>query len=155
MPVQKLREYLEEHNINFVTIHHSTAYTAQEVAHAAHISGKEMAKTVMIKVNGKMAMAVLPANYSIDLSLLRNAIGAESIELAHENEFVNIFPDCELGAMPPFGNLYGLDVYTAQSLTEDDEIAFNAGNHTELLKLNYKDYETLVHPKIIKFSRGS
>ncbi len=155
MPTQKLKEYLEENHISFVTIHHSTAYTAQEVAHAAHISGKEMAKTVMIKVDGQMAMAVLPANYSIDLSLLKNAIGAEKIELANENEFVNIFPDCELGAMPPFGNLYGLDVYTAQSLTEDNEIAFNAGNHTELLRMGYKEYENLVHPKVIKFSRGN
>ncbi len=152
MPVEKLKNFLDSNNIKYVSISHSKSYTAQEIAVSAHIPGKELAKIVMIKVDGKMAMAVLPASYKVDFELLKKASGAKSIELASEREFQDIFPECDVGAMPPFGNLYGMEVYVAESLSEDEEIAFNAGSHTELIKLSYKDFERLTKPKVMKFS---
>lgn len=153
MPVKKLKSFLDENNVKYVTIRHSSAYTTQEIAASAHISGKELAKTVMIKIDGKMAMAVLPATYHVDFDNLMEIFGTRNVILATEPEFKFRFPDCELGAMPPFGNLYNMEVYVAESLTEDKEIAFNAGSHTELIKLNYVDYESLVQPRVFKFSR--
>jgi Ala-tRNA(Pro) deacylase len=152
MPVKKLKEFLDSHKVKYVTISHSKAYTAQEAAESAHIAGRDMAKTVMVKIDGKMAMAVLPASYHIDLELLRYVAQADWVELATESEFEDLFPGCELGAMPPFGNLYGMGVFVAMSLAEDDEIAFNAGSHTELIKLAYKDFEQLVNPRLGSFS---
>jgi Ala-tRNA(Pro) deacylase len=152
MPVKKLLEFLDANNVRYITIRHSTAFTSQEIAAKAHISGKKLAKTVMIKIDGKMAMAVLPASYNIDFNSLKEIFGTGNVLLATEPEFKNRFPDCELGAMPPFGNLYDMEVYVAESLTFDKEIAFNAGSHTELIKLSYADYERLVKPRIFKFS---
>ncbi|UCG93545.1 MAG: YbaK/EbsC family protein [Candidatus Aerophobus sp.] len=152
MPVKKLKEFLQSQNIKYVTVVHSVAYTAQEIAASAHIPGKRLAKTVMIKMDGKMAMAVLPASHRVDFDLLKEVSGAKKVALASEREFKDMFPDCEIGAMPPFGNLYGMEVFVAESLAEDEEIAFNAGSHTELIKLSYKDYERLVRPKVVKFS---
>jgi len=152
MPVKKLKDFLDKNNVKYVTIKHSSAYTSQEIAAKAHISGKKLAKTVMINVDGKMAMTVLPASYHIDFEILKEIFGTRKVELATESEFKYRFPDCELGAMPPFGNLYDMEVYMAESLSEDKEIAFNAGSHTELIKLSYSDYERLVEPRIFKFS---
>ena len=135
-----------------MVITHSQAFTAQQVAASAHISGKEIAKTVMIKVNGEMAMAVLPGSYLVDFSLLKEAIGTDDIRLAGEQEFKELFPDCQNGAMPPFGNLYGMKVYVAKALVDDHQIAFNAGTHTQLVQLAYKDFERLVKPQILEFS---
>ncbi len=152
MPVQRLKEFLDREGVRYVSILHSTAYTAQEVAQTAHISGDEMAKCVMIKVDGKMAMAVLPASYQVDFGLLREAIGADHVTLAHEREFIELFPQCELGAMPPFGNLYGMPVYVAVKLSDDESIAFNAGTHRELIRLPYADFVRLVKPTVLRFS---
>lgn len=152
MPARRLKEFLDSHKIKYLTISHSPAYTSQEIAASAHIPGKALAKTVIVKIDGKMAMAVLPANDKVDFDLLRKDSGAKNVELASEIEFKDVFPGCEVGAMPPFGNLYGMDVFVARSLTEDKEIAFNAGNHTELIKLSYKDFAKLVTPKVISFS---
>lgn len=154
MPVKKLKEFLDSNKVKYVSISHSAAYTAQEIAASAHVPGKELAKTVMVKVDGKMAMAVLPAAFKVDLMHLKEAVGAASVELASEREFRDMFPGCETGGMPPFGNLYGVDVYVSAKLAEDQEIAFNAGSHTELLKLAYKDFERLVKPKVIHFAAG-
>jgi Ala-tRNA(Pro) deacylase len=153
MPVKKLKEFLDKNKVKYVSMKHSPAYTAQEIASSAHIKGKELAKTVIVKIDGSMAMAVLPASYRIDLNALKKVVEAKKIELATEKEFKDLFPDCETGAMPPFGNLYDMDVYVASSLSEDENIAFNAGSHTELLQLPYKDFETLVKPKVVMFSR--
>jgi len=147
---KKLQEFLDSHHVKYVRIIHSPAYTAQKVAASAHIPGKELAKTVMVKIDGKMVMAVLPASKKVDFKLLREAVGANQVDLAGEREFKDLFPNCDVGAMPPFGNLYGLEVYVAATLAEDEEIAFNAGSHTELIKLAYKDFEALVKPKVIK-----
>jgi Ala-tRNA(Pro) deacylase len=152
MPLKKLRDFLDSKNIKYMTINHSKAYTANEIAATAHIPGKELAKTVMVKVDGKMTMTVLPASYKVNFELLQEAAGASNVELSSEQEFKDMFPGCEIGAMPPFGNLYGMEVLVDKSLCEDEEIAFNAGSHTELIRLSYKDFEGLVKPKVVKFS---
>lgn len=143
---------MDKNKVKYVTISHSEAFTAQQVAASAHIPGQELAKTVMVKVDGKMAMAVLPASYQVDFSLLKETTGTDKVELASEEEFKGFFPGCDVGAMPPFGNLYDMDVYVAESLTEDEEIAFNAGSHTELIRMSYDDFERLVRPKVLRFS---
>ena len=152
MPVRKLKQFLDDKKVKYVSIQHSPSYTAQEIAASAHIPGKELAKTVMVKLDGKMAMAVLPASFRIDFDLLKDACDAERAELATEQEFRDAFPECELGAMPPFGNLYGMEVFVAPSLAEDEEIAFNAGSHTELIRLAYRDFERLVQLKLLDFA---
>jgi Ala-tRNA(Pro) deacylase len=152
MPVKKLKEFLDSERIKYVSIVHSTAYTAQEVAASTHITGKELAKTVIVKLDGEMAMAVLPANRKIVLQDLREVTGSDQVKFASEEEFKQQFPDCETGAMPPFGNLYGMEVYAAASLAENEEIAFNAGSHTEVIKLAYRDFERLVKPKVVSFT---
>ncbi len=154
MPVKKLKEFLDSNRVKYVTISHSAAYTAQEIAASAHVPGKELAKTVMVKIDGKMAMAVLPASFKADLEHLKDAAGAEHVELASEREFRDMFPGCETGGMPPFGNLYGMDVYVSAKLAEDAEIVFNAGSHTELVRMPYKDFDRLVKPKVIHFAAG-
>ena len=153
MPIQKLKKFLDDNGIKFVSMQHSAAYTAQEVAALAHIPGEEMAKTVMVKLDGKMAMAVVPASHQIDFDRLREVAGAESAELASEDEFKDYFPACDVGAMPPFGNLYDMPVYCSNALSEDLEIAFSAGSHSELIRLTYADYEQLVQPEIASFSK--
>jgi Ala-tRNA(Pro) deacylase len=152
MPGQKLREFLDSQQVKYGTINHATAFTAQEIAALSHVRGRELAKTVMVTIDGRMAMAVLPASQKVDLNLLKRAAGAEAVELASETEFKSLFPDCEAGAMPPFGNLYGMAVFVEMSLTEDEEIAFTAGTHSELIKLSYKDFERVVQPTVAGFS---
>ena len=152
MPLRKLKEFLETHNIKYVTISHSQAFTAQEIAATAHVPGRQLAKTVMVKIDGTMAMAVLPASHRVDFDQLKKATGAKRVELATEQEFKDLFPECEIGAMPPFGNLYGMQVFVAESLAEAEDIAFNAGSHTELIRISYKDFETHAKPKVTKFS---
>ena len=152
MPVAKLEELLDREGVKYVSISHSPAFTAQEIAATAHIPGREVAKTVMVKRDGEMTMAVLPATARVDLAQLKKVTGADGIELAGEDEFESLFPECHAGAMPPFGNLYGLEVWTDKSLAEDEEIAFNAGSHTELVQLAYADFERLVQPKVVSFA---
>ena len=152
MPVERLQAFLDDHHIKYVTITHSRAFTMQETAAATHIPGKELAKAVIVEIDGKLAMAVLPGSQRVDLDLLRDAVGAERVALARESAFKDRFPECDLGAMPPFGNLYDMPVYVADSLTEDEEIAFNAGSHTELVKMSYRDFERLVQPRVMHFA---
>lgn len=152
MPLARLKEFLDSHKIKYVVISHSVAYTAQGIAALTHISGKELAKTVMVKIDGALAMAVVPASCHVDFGLLKTAAGAKTVELASEEEFRDQFPDCETGAMPPFGNLYGISVFADESLTRDKEIAFNAGSHRELVRMAWEDLERLVRPRIIKLT---
>ena len=149
MTTQSLKSFLDSNHVKYKTITHSPEYTAQEIAASAHIPGKDLAKTVIVKVDGEFAMAVLPASMHVSLSRLREAAGVGAAEIASEDEFKDLFPDCELGAMPPFGNLYDMPVFAAKELTEDEEIAFNAGSHSELVQLAYRDFDKLVHPKVV------
>jgi len=147
MPIKKLKKFLDQNRIKYSVISHSTAYTALEVAELAHISGRAIAKTVIVKADGRKMMVVLPASEYIDLDRLQEVLGVERIELANEDDFADMFPDCEIGAMPPFGNLYGVEVYVESSLAEDAVIAFNAGNHRELIKMSFDDFDRLIKPK--------
>ena len=152
MPLNKVKEFLNAHGTKYVAISHSKAYTAQGIAAISHISGRELAKAVIVKLDGDLAMAVLPASYQVDLEKLRRNTGVRTAQLATEREFKQCFPDCETGAMPPFGNLYEIPVYVDETLAEDTEIAFNAGSHYELIKMKYSDYERLVKPEVMEFS---
>lgn len=153
MPLKKLIDYLEDNQVKFTRIIHSTAYTAQVIAHRTHISGNVLAKTVVLKTpHQKFIMGVIPANCQVDLEKL-SEIHGEKLELATEDEFEKLFPGCETGGMPPFGNLFNLPVYVSESLSQTEEIAFNAGNHRELLQMSFDDFNRLVKPKIAAFSR--
>jgi Ala-tRNA(Pro) deacylase len=152
MPVEKLKKFLDENQVKYTVCSHSVAYTAQEIAAKTHVSGDVFAKTVMIKIDGKFAMAVLPASYHVDVELLKKQIGTKELRLAYESEFKDIFPKCDVGAMPPFGNLWDLGVFVAESLTSNEEIAFSSGSHNEIMKLSYKDFENLVKPVKLKYS---
>ena len=152
MPVKKLKDFLDKEKIRYVTISHSPAYTAQEIAACAHIPGKELAKTVMVRIEGQMAMLVLPSTRKVVLQELRELLGVEQAKFASEEEFKALFPECEIGAMPPFGNLYGMEVYVAPGLAENEEIVFNAGSHTELMKMAYRDFARLVKPQLLAFT---
>jgi len=152
MPVKKLKEFLDGQQVKYVAISHSVAYTAQGIAALTHTPSNELAKTVIVKMDDGLAMAVLPASRQIDVARLQAATGAKTLSLAREKEFKDRFPGCEIGAMPPFGNLYGMPVFVDESLTKDKEIAFNAGSHRELMRLAYEDFASLVKPTILKFS---
>lgn len=149
MPISRLKEFLDKNNIRYVTVTHSTAYTAAALAQMTHTPGKEIAKAVMAVVDGALAMIIVPGSKHVDLRSLKAALGAKEVALAHEHEFAHVFPDCEVGAMPPFGNLYNVPVYVDEALTRDAEISFNGGSHRELVRLAYADFERLVKPEIV------
>jgi Ala-tRNA(Pro) deacylase len=152
MILKKLVEFLDGNRIKYVNVTHSTAFTAQDAAQSAHIPGKEMAKSVVVWMDGAMAMAVLPASSMIDFNKLKEATGSKSVELASESEFKDRFPECEVGAMPPFGNLFDIKVIVDKTLADDKEISFNAGNHHELIRMGYADYERLTRPTLGSFT---
>jgi Ala-tRNA(Pro) deacylase len=148
MPIlRKLKETLDEANISYEVYHHALAYTAQEVATAQHLSGKEMAKVVMLNVDGNLVMGVIAANQKINLNTVKSSLGAKEARLASEDEFSSRFPECEIGAMPPFGNLFGLPVFVDPALEKDEYIYFNAGNHVQTVRLKYQDFARLVKPQ--------
>jgi len=149
MIAKKIRTYLDEKSVKYVAISHSPAYTAQEIAALVHVPGKEMAKTVIVSMEDRLAMVVLPASKRVSFDELRRVVGSTNVRLAREDEFARFFPDCEVGAMPPFGNLYGFDVYVDPTLAEDKEIFFNAGSHTEVIRMAYADFERLVEPRVV------
>jgi len=152
MRASRVKEFLDTNRIHYGSIVHPTSYTAQGTAAYAHVSGKELAKTVIVRVDSQLAMAVLPASSQLDLSGLKKLTKAKSVGLAAEPEFELRFPDCDLGAMPPFGNLYGMPVYVDEMLTYDKEIAFNAGSHNELVRMKYEDFERVVNPIVGRFA---
>jgi Ala-tRNA(Pro) deacylase len=152
MPATLIKDLLDKENVKYVTIRHSPAYTAQEVAESAHIPGRIMAKTVMVEIDGELAMTVLPSNHRVVVDDLCNLAGSEEVRLLREEEFSHIFPDCEPGAMPPFGNLYDLSVYVSPDLADEAEIAFNAGTHTEVIRMMFHDFDHLVRPKVVRFT---
>jgi Ala-tRNA(Pro) deacylase len=154
VPLSRLREFLDSNNIRYLVISHSVAYTAQGIAALTHIPGKELAKTVIVMIDGRLAMAVVPASFRVDILRLKKYLAADTVELASETEFRDRFGDCETGAMPPFGNLYGMDVFADTGLTLDKEIAFNAGSHRELVRMAFSDFRGLVDPILIPLAAG-
>ncbi len=149
MPFSKLEHLLDANHVQYTRIRHTPAYTAQEIAAAAHVPGRELAKTVIVDIDGRLAMVVQSASSKVPLGRVRSVAGARDVHLVSESEFRDRFPDCETGAMPPFGNLYGMEVYVVEDLTDDDEIVFNAGTHSDLIRLKYRDFANLVHPTIV------
>jgi len=151
MPIQKLKAFLDTHGVKYTSIQHSRACTAQEIAELAHIPGKELAKTVMVLIADQIAMAVVPASHLVDFDCLSDVAGTPA-ELADEGDFVELFPNCDVGAMPPFGNLYDMPVYVSETLVEDETIAFSAGSHAEVIQLKCADFRRLVNPILGRFS---
>lgn len=145
---ERLETYLRENRVSFEVQHHPPAFTAQEVAANEHIPGKTLAKVVIVFADQKLVLLALPAPYRVDLEKVRTLLGANAVRLAKEEEFAAVFPDCEVGAMPPFGNLYGLPVYVDRTLTEDETIVIQAGTHTDTISLKYADFERLVRPTV-------
>ena len=147
MLAPRLHQYLDEQHAPYATLTHDRAVTAHDTAEAMQIDRHLVAKTVMLKVDGRLAMMVMPAAYRIDLTRLSRALGGPVVELAGESEFKDAFADCEVGAMPPFGHLYGMPVYVDSRLAQQAEIAFNAGTHTEALRMPYAEFERLAKPE--------
>jgi Ala-tRNA(Pro) deacylase len=148
----KLKEYLDNNKVNYDVLGHARTYTAQDTAEAAHVPGKEVAKSVVVKTDDRFVLVVLPAPRKIDLERLKEILDTKEARLAEESEFTSLFPGCEAGAMPPFGNLYGLAVYVDQSLAQDEEIVFNACTHVDAIRMKYKDFERLANPQLASFA---
>ncbi|KTD73452.1 aminoacyl-tRNA deacylase [Legionella tucsonensis] len=144
-----IRKYMHNHDIAYKTISHSRAYTASQCAQAAHIEGNCFAKSIVVKLDGKFALVAIPAHIRLDLDQLKRETQAKHVEIAKEFEFQDRFTDCEVGAIPLFGELYGMDVYLADSLAHKEWFVFNAGNHNQLLKIRSEDFLNLVHPKAL------
>jgi len=152
MPIPtRISEYLDSQHVSYQSYKHSPAYTAQGIAQAQHVSGKKVAKVVMIMADNRLIMAVVPASYRVDLNRLGQLMSASWIRLATEEEFKDVFPECELGAMPPLGNLYNLDVWIDESLRSHTYISFNAGTHAETIQMSFSDFDRLVQPKRASF----
>jgi len=149
--LRRLKDYLDSENIQYELLSHREAYTAPEIAQALHVPGKELAKVVIMKVGERFVMTVLPANWKVDLKRLKDVFQTSQVRLATEDEFKTLFADCQVGTMPPFGNLYGLEVYVDQTLTADEEIVFQAGTHVDAVKLRYRDFARLVQPTVAEF----
>lgn len=149
----RLREFLEKERAPYQREFHRTAYTAQEVAAEEHISGNIVAKTVVLKADGRFLLVVLPAPTRTDLEKVQATLGARDVRLASELEFTGLFPDCEVGAMPPFGNLYGIPVYVDASLAKGGDIVFNAGTHQDTIRMRYADFARLAQPRILDLTR--
>ncbi len=145
---KKVKEYLEKEHIKFQIAEHPLAYTATEIAGSQHVPGKQMVKSVIVNANGKFIMCVLPAIHLVDFEKLKKAVGANDLRLADEEDLERLFPDYEVGAEPPFGHLYGLKVYSEKVLEEDEEIVFNAGTHTDVVRIKYADFKRLVKPVV-------
>jgi Ala-tRNA(Pro) deacylase len=148
----RLKSFLDENQISYSVITHTTAYTGQGAAAAMQISGKELAKTVVLWAGEEMILAVLPAPNHVRLDKLAAEV-RKSVRLATEQEFSSLFPDCELGAMPPFGSLYNLPVYVDESLAADEAIVFNAGTHRDAIRVRYDDFLHLAKPKVCSFAQ--
>lgn len=151
MALAKLTDYLDTHHVRYALISHSPAYTAPEIAESAHVPGRELAKVLIVRIDGRLAMAVLPSTRQLNTESLRKAVGAHELVLAGESEFAPRFPDCDLGAMPPFGGLYGLEVFVAPDLAAHEQICFNAGTHHDLIRMSYADFERLAQPIPLAF----
>ena len=149
----KLQQFLEKNQIAFKHTVHPLAYTAREVASAEHLPAREVAKVVIISADNGYHMVVLPANRALDLTELRSTLGCSHARLATEQELGRLFPDCDLGAMPPFGNLYNMPVYVDGGLALDDWIAFNAGSHVDVVHMRFEDYKWLVSPMVLPLAR--
>ncbi|OHB36979.1 MAG: deacylase [Planctomycetes bacterium RIFCSPHIGHO2_02_FULL_50_42] len=150
---RKLKEYLDKNKAKYKVSTHQEVYTAQEVAASLHVPGKDIVKVVIIKTTNKYVMAVLSADHKVNVDKVRTVLRDPGARLATEGEFKSLFPDCDVGAMPPFGNLYNIGVYVDKALTEDEEIVFQAGSHVETIRMKYSDFDGLVGPEVVDFGK--
>jgi Ala-tRNA(Pro) deacylase len=150
---RKLKDYLDREHVRYEILQHPEAYRVVTIAHAFHAPEREMAKVVIVKVDGRFVMTVLPASWNVDLHRLRELFATQHVRLATEDEIKDLFQDCDLGSMPPFGNLYGLEVYVDRSLAEDEQIVFQGGTHSEAVRMRYTDFAALVLPVVAEFHR--
>lgn len=150
--LERLTEYLAAQGVAFEVSHHPPRYTAQELAQVGHVPGRLVAKVVMLVADGRLVMVVVPATLRVNLALARDALGVSHVRLAQEEEFAHVFSDCEVGAMPPFGNLYGVPVYVDAALAQDPVIFFKAGTHEDVVSLSYAEFERLVRPQVGVFA---
>jgi Ala-tRNA(Pro) deacylase len=149
---RRIQDYLDSQSVNYAVLPHAEAFPAQEIAHQLHVSGSNFAKAVVLRTDGRLLMAVLPASRRLNLRALKEALEVKHLELAPESELANLCAGCELGAFPPFGNLYGMDTWVDGSLSESEEIVFNAGSHRESLRMKYSDYARLAKPIVVRFA---
>ena len=149
MSIRRIQEFLDGNHVRYAVICHSPAYTASEVAESVHIRGRTFAKVVIVAIDGRLALAVVPATCEVDLSSLQDLTGVHDVRLAGETEFADRFQGCKLGTVPPFGNLFGVDTYVDRSLMKEEYIAFNAGTHAEMLQMAYADFDRLVRPAVV------
>jgi len=151
MPImKKLKDLFDNAKVSYEVYNHPLAYTAQKIAAAQHFPGREMAKVVMLKVDGALMMGVITGNHKVNLTTVKISLGAKEARLAREDEFISLFPECETGAMPPFGNLFGLPVFVDPALEKDEYIYFNAGNHVQTVRLKYEDFARLAKPQVAR-----
>jgi Ala-tRNA(Pro) deacylase len=150
MPAMKMTEFLDESGVPYTNIRHAAAFRSAEIAESVHMDRNSFAKTVMIVIDGEMAQVVVPASTRLALPELRDMFQTTHVRLATEDEFTDVFPDCALGAMPPFGNLYGLPIYVEAGLAGQPQIAFNAGTHTEVITMSYAEFERLAQPLVLE-----
>jgi Ala-tRNA(Pro) deacylase len=149
---QRIRDYLDSQNVPYETLHHSQAFTAQEVAHSLHVSGKKCVKAVIAEGDSKTVMVVIPASHRLNFQELKSALRAKQLEMLVERELVGLFPDCDLGAVPPIGNLYGIDVWVDRAVASTEKILFCAGTHEDCIRMRYSDFAKLTRPFVGHFS---
>jgi Ala-tRNA(Pro) deacylase len=149
---RRIRDYLDSQKAPCEWLPHPQAFTAQEVAHSLHVSGKRLAKTVILNADGRLVMAVLPASHRLIMPEMKAALEVRHLEMLPEGELAKIFPDCDLGAIPPFGNLYGIEVWVDRTVEESGELVFTAGTHVDAGRMKYSDYAELVKPHVGRFS---
>ena len=153
MPIpRRVREYLDSKHVPHEWLPHAQAYTAQQVAHSIHVSGKHLAKTVVLSADGRLVMAVIPAAFRLNFQELRAQLEVKHLEMLSEEELEKLFPDCELGAVPPLGNLYGMEVWVDRALSESEDIVFCTGTHVDCVRMRYIDFSGLVEPQVGRFS---
>lgn len=152
MPLSRLRKYLDKNSISYTLVSRPPVFTFQGTTVIVHAPGRQVAKTVMVKIDGELALTVLPAASHVDISAFRHEAGVRSAEFATDEEFRDRFPECEIGTMPPFGDLHGLEVFADETLSRNEEITFNARSHRELIQMPWNDFERVVKPTVIRLA---
>jgi len=148
-----IRDFLDSQNVSYEELHHQPAFTGQEVAHTLHVSGKKCAKTVILEGDGRLAMAVLPASNRLNLHDLQAAMEVARLEMLAESALSKLFPDCEAGAIPPLGSLYGMEVWVDRTISDSEHIVFCAGTHEDCVRMKYADFSKLAKPRVSRFSQ--
>jgi len=147
---KKVQEYLKKEKVGYQPIEHSKLFTAAEIAGDQHIPGKKMVKTVIVKADKDFIMCLVAATHHLDLNKFKKIVKAKEVRLATEEEMKTLFPECEVGSEPPFGKLYNLNVFADSTLEQDDEVAFNAGSHTDLIKMRFEEFQRVINPKFVE-----